>query len=64
MFDKRREVFDIVMKYCVEYLISRLKKNDFEKRNLGSKNKELFFWFTNFLDFPYESLMNWRSKVQ
>lgn len=33
MFDKRREVFDIVMKYCVEYLISRLKQNDFKKGN-------------------------------
>ena len=33
MFDKRRGVFDIVMKYCVEYLISRLKQNNFKKRN-------------------------------
>ena len=33
MFDKRREVFDFVMKYCVEYLISRLKQNDFKKGN-------------------------------
>ena len=28
------------------------------------KNEEFFFWFANFLDFPYGSLMNWRSKVQ
>ena len=33
MFDKRREVFDILMQYCVEYLISPLKQNDFKKRN-------------------------------
>ena len=29
------EVFDLVMKFCVNYLILVLKQNDFKRRNTG-----------------------------
>ena len=36
------EVFHLMMKHCVEFLILLLKQNDFRRTNQGCKNEQFF----------------------